>query len=100
MVCSKEEIVQIIQSRRAEIRALGVKRLGFFGSFARKEAGPESDVDLLVEFERGQKTFDNYIRMCFLLEEMLNLPVEIVTPEGASPYLRPYIEREVEDVLL
>jgi predicted nucleotidyltransferase len=50
----------------------------------------------LVEFEPGQKTFDNFMRLAFLLEDVLGRPVEVVTAESLSPYLRPHIAREVE----
>jgi predicted nucleotidyltransferase len=60
----------------------------------------ESDIDVLVEFEPGQKTFDNFMRLVFLLEDLLQRPVEVVTAESLSPYLRPYIMKEVEYVPL
>lgn len=94
-----EEIIQILQKHQDQVRALGVKRLGLFGSFVRGEALPESDVDFWVEFEPDQKTFDNFMSLVFLLEEALQRPVELVTPESVSPYIRPYIESELEYVL-
>ncbi|MFZ1239634.1 MAG: nucleotidyltransferase family protein [Ilumatobacteraceae bacterium] len=80
------------------IRSFGVKKLGLFGSFVRNEQRADSDIDLLVEFEEGQKTFDNFMHLSFWLEEMLRWPVELVTVESVSPYLRPYITQEVEYV--
>jgi predicted nucleotidyltransferase len=67
VVQTREEIVQIIQEYREQVQALGVRRLGLFGSFARREVRPESDVDLWVEFEPGRKTFDNFMELAFLL---------------------------------
>jgi predicted nucleotidyltransferase len=46
----------------ARPRALGVAQLGLFGSFVRDEAGPESDVDLLIDFQEGRKTSDGFSR--------------------------------------
>ena len=43
------------------IRGYGVKRIGVFGSYASGKQKPDSDIDVLVEFEKGKKTFDNYI---------------------------------------
>lgn len=60
----------------------------------------ESDIDLLVEFEPGKKTFDNFIHLIFLLEDNLKRRVELVTPESLSPHLRPYLLKEVEYVPL
>lgn len=99
VVKDKDEITQLLQAYQAQVRALGVKRLGLFGSFVRGEARSDSDVDFWVEFEPGRKTFDNFIGLAFLLEELLHCSVELVTPESVSPYIRPYIESELEYVL-
>jgi predicted nucleotidyltransferase len=82
-----------------EIRALGVVRLALFGSVLRGTAGPESDVDLLVRFAEGSKTFDRFLALCELLEERLGRRVELVTTEALSPYLGPRILAEARDVL-
>jgi uncharacterized protein len=95
---SKKDVVSVIQRHQDKIKAFGVKKLGLFGSFVREEHNPKSDIDLLVEFEQGQKTFDNFMQLSFLLEELLKWPVELVTVESVSPYLRPYITQEVEYV--
>jgi predicted nucleotidyltransferase len=47
-----------LPGQREQLRALSVAQLGLFGSFVRNEAGPESDVDLLVGFQEGRKTFE------------------------------------------
>lgn len=97
-VQSKAALLSLLSSHREQIRALGVRRLGLFGSFARGEHRVESDVDFLVEFERGQKTFDNFMHLAFLLEDVLERQVELLTPESISPYIRPYVMHEVEYV--
>ena len=61
---------------------------------------PESDVDLLVEFEPNKKTFTNFSNLVFFLEDLLGQRVEIVTVESLSPYIGPYILREVEYVTI
>ena len=57
----KDGIFAVVQSNQAKLRALGVKRLGLFGSFVRGEQKPDSDVDFLVEFEPDTKTFKNFM---------------------------------------
>jgi predicted nucleotidyltransferase len=99
-ITTKQDIVRVLRGNCHRIQALGVRRLGLFGSFVRGEQRPESDVDLLVEFEPGRKTFDNFMALSFLLEELLQRRVELVTTESLSPYLRPHILDEVEDVAL
>ena len=53
-VQTKAEVIERLQQQREQLRALGVARLGLFGSFVRDEARPESDVDFLVELEPGR----------------------------------------------
>lgn len=91
-----DRILSSLASSRQKIRQLGVKKLGLFGSFARDQNTEESDVDFLVEFEAGKKNYDNFIELAFFLEELFNRKIELVTPESISPYLRPYITREVQ----
>jgi len=99
-VTTKEEILQVLHQNQSQILALGVKRVGLFGSFVRGEQHVNSDVDLLVEFEQGQKTFDHFIQLSFLLEDSLGRTVELVTPDALSPYIGPSILKEVEYVSL
>jgi hypothetical protein len=99
-VKTKEQGVRTIRGAQCQIRALGVQRLGLFGSFVRGEQRADSDVDLLVEFEAGQRTFDHFIQLSFLLEDLLGRRVELVTPDALSPYIGPHILREVEYVSL
>jgi hypothetical protein len=95
-VQSQEQVLELIAEQGPRLHALGVRQLGLFGSFVRGEQGPDSDIDLLVEFAPGQKTFDNFMQLAFFLEELFRRRVELVTPESMSPYFRPYIMDEVE----
>ena len=95
---TKDSLLKLLHEHRAEIRALGVKRLGLFGSFVRQQQRADSDVDILVEFEPHRKTFDNFIALAFLLEDLLGRRVEVVTSEALSPYIGPRILDEVEYV--
>jgi predicted nucleotidyltransferase len=65
----------------------------------RNQARPESDVDFLVEFAAGQKTFDHFEALAELLEQALERRVELVTTEALSPYLGPRILAEAADVV-
>jgi predicted nucleotidyltransferase len=69
-----------------------VKRIGVFGSCARGDEGPKSDIDIIVEL--GAPTFDHYMDLKFRLEEVLRRPVDLVMAETVKPRLRPIIERE------
>ncbi len=97
---SKEQAITLMRRHAAALQALGVARLGLFGSFVRQEQTADSDVDLLVEFAPGKKTFDNFMQLSFLLEDLLGRRVELVTPESLSPHIGPHIFRELEYVAL
>jgi len=75
--------------------SFGVRRIGIFGSVARGEETPASDIDILVEFSRGQATFRNFMALITYLEDLFGRKVDVVTTGGLDPYLRPYIEGEV-----
>jgi uncharacterized protein len=96
---TREETIVRIRAAEPEIRALGVRRLALFGSVVRDEARSDSDVDLLVEFLPGEKSFDRFMQLSELLERLLDRPVELVTTEAPSPYIGPHIMAEAQDVL-
>lgn len=97
---TKHEIICAISAHKDQIKALGVKKLGLFGSFQREVVNESSDVDLLVEFLPGKKTFDNFMDLSFFLEDLFGRKVELVTPQSLSKFIGPHIIREVEDVKL
>jgi len=76
----------------------GVKRISLFGSVVRGEVTPESDVDILVALkpphERPPLGLFKWIGLEEELSEKLGCTVDLVTEDGVSPYIRPYIERE------
>lgn len=100
VVRTKSEAVRRLSGASPRIRALGVRRLALFGSFAREEQRSGSDVDLLVDFEGGQKNFENFMGLVAFLEELLGRKVQVVTRESLSPHVGPHIIKEAEDVPL
>jgi len=100
MIKTKQDILTLLEHNQLRLRALGVKRIGLFGSFVRGEQRPNSDIDLLVEFVSGRKTFDNFMDLSFFLEDVFERRIELVTLESLSPYIGPHILKEVEYVAL
>jgi predicted nucleotidyltransferase len=96
MIKTKQDILNVLDQNRSHLRALGAKKIGVFGSFVRGEQGPDSDIDMLVEFEPGRKTFDVFMELSFFLEDVLQHRIELVTMESLSPYIGPHILKEVE----
>lgn len=76
-------------------KRFGVAKIGIFGSFVRGEERPESDVDVLVMFRNGEKTFDNYMGTKFYLEDLFGRKVDLVTYAALKPLIREPILREV-----
>jgi predicted nucleotidyltransferase len=95
---TRKDLIERLRRHRDCLRRLGVKRIGLFGSFQRDKPDAESDVDLQVEFASGEKSFDNFMALSFLLEEELERPVELVTREALSPHIGPHILQRVEYV--
>jgi predicted nucleotidyltransferase len=93
---NKIQILQLLEGNAAELKRLGVTSVGLFGSFVRGEQNTQSDVDLLVQFEPQKKTFENFMHLSTLLEQLFQRRVEVVTTEALSPYIGPHILREVE----
>jgi predicted nucleotidyltransferase len=92
-----EQVIEHLRAVRAHLAELGVLSLSVFGSVARGEARPDSDVDVLVEFD-GPATFDRYTQVKFLLEDALNRRVDLLTLPGIRPELRSAIEQEARRV--
>ena len=67
-----------------------------FRSLIRNEQGKGSDIDVLVEFKKGMKTFDNYMELKFFLEEQLGGKVDLVISDALKPQIKPYVMREIE----
>ena len=92
------EIIRLLRQHREELRKrFGVKSLAIFGSVARGEAGPESDVDILVEFE-SPPGFDGYMALKFYLEDLLGRKVDLVMKSALKPWARDVVLREKVDV--
>jgi predicted nucleotidyltransferase len=71
----------------------GVRRVAIFGSYARGEAGPGSDVDILVRFTRPKSLFD-LVRIEEELQQALHLKVDLLTEKAVSPYLIDAVRRD------
>lgn len=95
-VQTKEQIFALLRAHQPDLRRFGVQRFGVFGSFIHNTATDQSDVDMLVEFAPGQKTFDHFMQLAFFLEDLLERRVDLITTESLSPYIGPHILREVE----
>ncbi len=99
IILTRAEAIRRLVAAEREILSLGVGRLALFGSVLRGDAGPNSDVDVLVAFVPGEKSFERLLLLGELLEERLERRVDLVTQEALSPFLGPRILEEAEDVV-
>lgn len=92
---TRNQAIDTLSSNLKQIRQFGVERIGLFGSHARSEQGPRSDVDVLVHFSKGGKTFDNYMGLRFYLETLFpGHSIDLVIEETLKPRLRASIYKD------
>jgi hypothetical protein len=89
----REEVLTTLKAHRDVFIRFGVKSLRLFGSTARDEMRPDSDVDLLVAFE-STPTFSEYMKLQIFLEDLLGVSIDLVTESGLRDRVRPYVERD------
>jgi len=93
------EVKKVLSDNETELKARGVKSLAVFGSVARGEAGPKSDVDLLVEFDRSIGLF-HFIHLREFLKDLLGgVEVDLVVRNAVYEELRDHIYGESVDAV-
>jgi uncharacterized protein len=92
----KTEILIKMREHSDELKVYGVKNVGLFGSFARSRPKTSSDIDILVEFERGGKTFDNYMDLKFYLERLFHRKIDLVIKDALKTRIRDKVLSEVK----
>lgn len=91
----RHDVVATLKQAEPALRARGVAALYLFGSHARDQARPDSDVDVFIDKDKTRKFgFDEFMDVYFLLQERLGTGVDYGTREGLHPVLRSTIERE------
>lgn len=92
---SRDEILDKLRADKPALDAFGVRAIGVFGSAARGEAGPESDVDVVVDFDGDSiPGLFEFVRLKRHLEELLGRPVDLVTPGSPNRRVNEVLERE------
>lgn len=89
----QQEALAVLANHQSTLKDFGVKSLILFGSVARDEAQTDSDVDLLVEFDRPVGLF-TFVRLKRYLEQILKHSVDLGTPDSLKPYLQEPVFRE------
>lgn len=94
---SRDEVLEKLREAKPELaRKFGVQRLAIFGSYARGDQREDSDVDILVEIEPSIRL--GFVDLALRIEDILGLPVQIVSRRAIKPRSWEVIEKELIDV--
>ena len=93
---TRAQIISKLQLHQQDLKGLGVRNIGLFGSYLREEQSEKSDIDLLIDFEPDKENFDNYMSVYDLIETIFSGErIELVTKNGLSKYIGPNILNNV-----
>jgi predicted nucleotidyltransferase len=94
-VMDREDALTILRENRAALLEKGVTRAALFGSTVRGEAGPRSDVDLLVDIDPAANLgVYEYVALTRFLRELFPVPVDVANRATLKPHVRPSAERD------
>ncbi|MFT4304566.1 MAG: nucleotidyltransferase family protein [Candidatus Woesearchaeota archaeon] len=94
---NKFEILKELEKNKSKIQALGVKKISLFGSYARNEENKNSDIDFIVEFEKGRGLFRDYSNLLNLLKSIFKKNIDIVKKKYVREEIIPYIKKDIEN---
>lgn len=89
----QQRVLDLLREHVMQFQGIGVRSLAVFGSVARGDARPDSDLDVVVDFA-GPPTFDQYMELKILLEDLAGRRVDLVTRKALRPEIRSAIEAE------
>lgn len=96
-----DRIMRILKEHKEELkRGFSVKKIGVFGSYTREEQTPESDIDIYVEFDMKNLTFDKYLELIDYLEKLLGRKIDLITKYGVETIRIPYIKEGIKRSLI
>ena len=91
----RDEVLHELKEAEADLRAQGVAHAALFGSVARGEDRPDSDIDIMVEIAPDSRMdLFRYVGIVQYLEELFAAPVDVANREGLKPSVRPSAERD------
>jgi hypothetical protein len=94
-VLDSKQVLSVLKANKTKIGDFGAKEIGLFGSYVSAEQTPESDIDILVEFSKGKKSFHNYMQLKLFLEKIFKKKVDLVIKDAVRPELKQQILKGV-----
>jgi predicted nucleotidyltransferase len=87
--------IRILREHEPELRKRGVRHVALFGSLARDEARPDSDIDLMIDLEPGARiSIFDYVDLVEYVRGLFGEPVDVSNREMLKPHVRPSAERD------
>ncbi len=96
-VIARSEVIYALTNHHTELEMLGVKSLCLFGSVARDEATPNSDIDFIVEFEQSGGLFQ-LLRLQHFLEDLFQRKIDVGTEKSLREHLRIPVAKDIVHV--
>ncbi|MCD7036040.1 nucleotidyltransferase family protein [Metabacillus sp. GX 13764] len=94
---SHQDILQVFSINLNQwSKSFGVKRIGLFGSYTRNEQIESSDIDVIVEFNDDCLSFDNYMDLKFILEDIFKKQIDLVISDDIKPAIKQNILRSAK----
>ena len=91
----RDEVLRKLKEAEADPRAQGVAHAALFGSVARGEDRPDSDIDIMIEIAPDSRMdLFRYVGIVQYVEELFPVPVDVANREGLKPFVRPSAERD------
>ncbi|HYI04890.1 MAG TPA: nucleotidyltransferase family protein [Reyranella sp.] len=91
----RDQIIATLKAAEPELRKRGIRHAALFGSVARGEERPDSDIDILVEFEPGEEgSIYDYVRLKEYVAGLFEEPVDVIDRNALKPHLRPPASRD------
>ncbi len=89
------QVIETLRSHQAELRRRGVRHAALFGSLARGEPRPDSDIDILIELDPGAPIgLFGYADLKLYIADLFPKPVDVVNREALKPWVRPPAEAD------
>lgn len=85
---NENDILAFFRKNKGQLKKYGVEKIGLFGSYVKNQQNKDSDIDVLVEFKKGTKTFDNYMDLKFYLEDRFNKKIDLVINKNIKKDLK------------
>jgi hypothetical protein len=93
---SKEEILQFLSANKSFLcESYGVSKIGIFGSFSQNQQTPLSDIDIIVDFQKGKKNIHSFLGLKRFLEENFNRKIDLGLETTLKAPIRDKVKKDI-----